>query len=139
MSTSGLVDHYPFSGALGGSQQHRSKARKVRDPKKIKRKTSNKRLVWLVRFRDTERGGQTMFGRAILGVLCAIGLGAQASAAALIEETLRNGHIVLHLTGRIDSKDAALFAAAVGKLTAAGKRIDVVSPIPPADNWGRGR
>ena len=68
-----------------------------------------------------------MFCRVILGVLCAISLAAEARAAALIEETLRNGHVILHLTGRIDSKDAALFAAAVGKLSAAGKRIDVVS------------
>ena len=56
-----------------------------------------------------------MFGRAILGILCAIGLGAEASAAALLEETLRNGHVILHLTGRIDPKDAAVFVAEVGK------------------------
>jgi hypothetical protein len=55
-----------------------------------------------------------MFGRAILGVLCAIG-SAEASAAALLEETLRNGHVVLHLTGQIDSRDAALFDARVAE------------------------
>ena len=38
-----------------------------------------------------------MFGRAILAVLCAIGLGADASAAVLLEEALRNGHVALHL------------------------------------------
>jgi len=69
-----------------------------------------------------------MPGRVALAVICAIGLGAEAGAASLTEETLRNDHVVLHLTGRIDSKDAALFAAAVDKLTAAGKRIDVVQP-----------
>jgi hypothetical protein len=77
-----------------------------------------------------------MFGRAILGVLCAIGLGTQASAAALLEETLRDGHVVLHLTGRIDSRDVLLFDAAVGKLTGAGKRIDVVSLNSPGGQLG---
>jgi hypothetical protein len=52
---------------------------------------------------------------------------------------LRNGHVVLRLTGRIDSRGAALFDAAMGKLTAAGKRIDVVSLNSTEDNWGRGR
>ena len=76
-----------------------------------------------------------MFGRAILRVLlCALGLGAEASAAALLEETLRNGHVVLHLTGRIDSRDAALFDAAVGKLT----RIDVVSLNSTGGQLGEG-
>ena len=79
-----------------------------------------------------------MFGRAILGVLCAIGLVVDASAAALLEETLRNGHVVVHLTGRIDSQDAALFDAAVGKLTAAGKRIDVVSLNSTGGKLGEG-
>ena len=79
-----------------------------------------------------------MFCRVILGVLCAISLAAEASAAALIEETLRNGHVILHLTGRIDSKDAALFDAAVGKLTAAGKRIDVVSHNSTGGQLGEG-
>jgi hypothetical protein len=79
-----------------------------------------------------------MFGRVILGVLCAIGFAAEARAAALLEETLRNGHVVLHLTGRIDSKDAAAFAAAVGKLTAAGKRIDVVSLNSTGGQLGEG-
>ena len=79
-----------------------------------------------------------MFGRAILGILCAIGLGAEASAAALLEETLRNGHVVLHLTGRIDSRDAALFDAAVGKLTEVGKRIDVVSLNSTGGQLGEG-
>ena len=79
-----------------------------------------------------------MFGRAILGVLWAIGLGTQASAAALLEETLRNGHVVLHLTGRIDSKDAAVFVAEVGKLTGAGKRIDVVSLNSTGGQLGEG-
>ena len=79
-----------------------------------------------------------MFGRAILGALCAIALGAEASAAALLEETLRNGHIVLHLTGRIDSRDAVLFDASVGKLTAAGKRIDVVSLNSTGGQLGEG-
>src|SRR5262245_21889408 len=59
--------------------------------------------------------------------MCAIGFGVEARAAALVQETLRNDHVVLHLTGPIDSKDAASFAAAVDTLTAAGKRIDVVS------------
>ena len=80
-----------------------------------------------------------MFGRAILGVLCAIGFGAEANAAVLLEETLRNGHVVLHLTGRIDSRDAALFDAAAGKLTAAGKRIDVVSLNSTGGQLGEGR
>ena len=44
------------------------------------------------------------FGRVSLVVLCAICLSAGANAAALLEETLRNGHVVLHLAGRIDSK-----------------------------------
>jgi hypothetical protein len=79
-----------------------------------------------------------MFGRAILGALCAIALGAKASAAVLLEETLRNGHIVLHLTGRIDSRDAALFDAAVGKLTGASKRIDVVSLNSTGGQLGEG-
>jgi hypothetical protein len=68
-----------------------------------------------------------MLGRVTFGLLCAIYLSAGASAAAFLEETLRNGHVALHLTGRIDSKDAAAFADAVGKLIAAGKRVDVVS------------
>jgi hypothetical protein len=67
------------------------------------------------------------FGRVILGLLCAICLSAGASAAALLEETLRSGHVALHLVGRIESKDAASFVAAVNKLTGAGKHIDVVS------------
>jgi hypothetical protein len=79
-----------------------------------------------------------MFGRVILGVLCAISLAVEASAAALMEETLRNGHVILHLAGRIDSKDAALFAAAVDKLTAAGKRIDVVSLNSTGGQLGEG-
>jgi hypothetical protein len=79
-----------------------------------------------------------MFGRVILGVLCAIGFAAEASAAALLEEPLRNGHVILHLTGRIDSKDAASFAAAVGRLTAAGKRIDVVSLNSTGGQLGEG-
>ena len=79
-----------------------------------------------------------MLGRAIFGILCAIGLSAEARAAALLEETLRNGHVVLHLTGRIDSRDAALFDAAVGKLTAAGKRIDVVSLNSTGGQLGEG-
>jgi hypothetical protein len=79
-----------------------------------------------------------MFGRAILGVLWAIVLGAQAGAAVLLEETLRNGHVVLHLTGRIDSRDAALFDAAVDKLTGAGKRIDVVSLNSTGGQLGEG-
>jgi hypothetical protein len=79
-----------------------------------------------------------MFGRVILGVLCAIGFAAEARTAALLEETLRNGHVVLHLTGRIDSKDAASFAAAVDKLTAAGKRIDVVSLNSTGGQLGEG-
>jgi len=61
-----------------------------------------------------------MFWRVTLGLLGAICLSAGASAAALQEETLRNGHVVLHLAGRIDSKDAAAFADAIGKLIAAG-------------------
>jgi hypothetical protein len=77
-------------------------------------------------------------GRVILGVLCAICLGAEASAAVLLEETLRNDHVILHLTGKIDSKDAALFAAEVGKLTAAGKRIDVVSLNSTGGQLGEG-
>jgi hypothetical protein len=44
----------------------------------------------------------------------------------------------LHLTGRIDSKDAASFAAAVDKLTAAGKRIDVVSLNSTGGQLGEG-
>ena len=68
-----------------------------------------------------------MFGRVTLGLLCAICLNAGASAATLLEETLRNGHVVLHLAGRIDSKNAAAFADAVRKLIASGKRVDVVS------------
>jgi hypothetical protein len=79
-----------------------------------------------------------MFCRVILGVLCAISLAAEARAAALIEETLRNGHVILHLTGRIDSKDAALFDAAVGKLTAAGKRVDVISLNSTGGQLGEG-
>jgi len=67
------------------------------------------------------------FGRVILGLLCAICLSAGAGAAALLEETLRSGHVALHLVGRIESKDAASFVAAVNKLTGAGKHIDVVS------------
>src|SRR5215510_7266528 len=79
-----------------------------------------------------------MFGRAILGILCAIGLDAEASAATLLEETLRSGHVVLHLTGRIDSRDAALFNAAVGKLTGAGKRMDVISLNSTGGQLGEG-
>jgi hypothetical protein len=79
-----------------------------------------------------------MFGRATLGLLCAICLSAGANAAALLEETLRNGHVVLHLTGRIVSRDAALFDAAVGKLTAAGKRIAVVSLNSTGGQLGEG-
>jgi hypothetical protein len=79
-----------------------------------------------------------MFGRVILGIMCAISLAAEASAAALIEETLRNGHVVLHLAGRIDSKDAAAFDVAEGKLTAAGKRIDVVSLNSTGGQLGEG-
>jgi hypothetical protein len=93
---------------------------------KIKRKTSISDLCGLQESSTLAEEGQTMSGRVTFGVLCAIGLGAEASAAALTEETLRNGHVVLHLTVRIDSRDAALFDAAVGKLTAACKRIDVV-------------
>src|SRR5437868_10459036 len=78
------------------------------------------------------------FGRVILVVLCAICLSAGANAAALLEETLRNGHVVLHLAGRIDSKDGALFVAAVGKLIAAGKRIDVVSLNSTGGQLGEG-
>jgi len=79
-----------------------------------------------------------MFGRVTLGLLCAICLSAGANAAALLEETLRNGHVVLHLAGRIDSKDAASFGAAVGKLIAAGKRIDVVSLNSNGGQLGEG-
>ena len=79
-----------------------------------------------------------MFGRAILGVLCAISLGSEASAAALLEETLRNGHVILHLTGRIDPKDAAVFVAEVGRLTGSGKRIDVVSLNSTGGQLGEG-
>lgn len=68
-----------------------------------------------------------MPGRVALAVICAIGLGAEAGAASLTEETLRKDHVVLRLTGQIDSRDAALFASAVGKLVAAGKRIDVIT------------
>jgi hypothetical protein len=79
------------------------------------------------------------FGRVILGLLCAICLSAGASAAALLEETLRSGHVALHLVGRIDSKDAASFVAAVNKLTGAGKPLTWSASIPPAANWRRGR
>lgn len=34
-----------------------------------------------------------MSGRVALAVMRALGLGAEASAAALTEETLRNGHV----------------------------------------------
>src|SRR4030095_7492157 len=78
------------------------------------------------------------FGRVTLGLLCAICLSAGASAAALQEETLRNGHVVLHLAGRIDSKDAAAFADAVDKLIAAGKRVDVVSLNSTGGQLGEG-
>jgi hypothetical protein len=80
-----------------------------------------------------------MFGRVTFGLLCAICLSAGASAATVLEETLRNGHIVLHLAGRIDSKDAAAFADAVRKLIAAGKRVDVVSLNSTGGQLGEGR
>ena len=79
-----------------------------------------------------------IFGRMTLGLLCAFCLTAEARAAALLEETLRNGHVALHLTGRIDSKDAAAFADAVGKLMAAGKRVDVVSLNSTGGQLGEG-
>ena len=78
------------------------------------------------------------FGRVILGLLCAICLSAGAGAAALLEETLRSGHVALHLVGRIDSKDAASFAAAVNKFSGAGKRIDVVSLNSSGGQLGEG-
>jgi len=77
-----------------------------------------------------------MFGRVTFGLLCAICLSAGASAATVLEETLRNGHLMLHLTGRIDSKDA--FADAVRKLIAAGKRVDVVSLNSTGGQLGEG-
>jgi hypothetical protein len=68
---------------------------------KIERKTSTSQLARRVSFLDTDGRGQRMFCRVILGLLCAISLAAEASAAALIEETLRNGHVILHLAGRL--------------------------------------
>jgi hypothetical protein len=106
---------------------------------KIQRKTSINDLCRSQKSSTLTKEGQRMFCRVILGLLCAISLAAEAGAAALIEETLRNGHVIQHLTGRIDSKeDAALFEAAVGKLTAAGKRIDVVSPNSTGGQLGEG-
>jgi hypothetical protein len=52
--------------------------------------------------------------------------------------TQGNRLVVLHLTGRIDSQDAASFDAALGKLTGAGKRIDVVSLNSTGGQLGEG-
>jgi hypothetical protein len=79
-----------------------------------------------------------MFRRAILGVLCAIGLGNEASAAVLLEETLRNGHVALHLTGGSIRETPPCSKPRRASSPRLAKRIDVVSLNSTGGQLGEG-